>query len=95
MKKADWARFRDMVGEADGGDLLRMSGYIQVRWDYLDVVAARRFSIGDPVTFESKGVALSGAVKEIGRKTVLVEMDSLGPPWRVAAARAKLVEVKE
>lgn len=93
MLRSDWDAFSGLLDKTDGDDLTRMGGMINARRSYLDTVATRRFSIGDPVDFDSKGVTYSGTVKKINPRTVIVEMDHLGPPWKVDASLLRLVEV--
>lgn len=93
MLRSDWDAFSDLLDKTDADDLSRMAKTIKGRRRYLDGIAARRFSIGDPVTFESRGKTYSGAVKKINPRTIIVEMDHLGPPWKVDASLLRLVKV--
>jgi len=93
MLRSDWDAFSGLLDKTDGDDLTRMGGMINARRRYLDAMAARRFSIGDPVDFESRGKTYSGVVKKINPRTVIVEMDHLGPPWKVDASLLRPVKV--
>jgi len=93
MEKSDWDAFSGLLDKTDDDSLTRMARMINTRRSYLDKIAARRLTIGDPVAFKSRGMSYSGVVKKINPKTIIVEMGGGGVPWKVDASLLRPVEV--
>lgn len=65
-------------------DLRTASQILRDRWDGLRRSQARKFAVGDRVSFEHQGSRLHGVVDKINQKTVSVRVGFA--PWRVTAS---------
>ena len=77
----------DQIARMDNAELNRVVDAVKQRRTYNARNITRKLVIGDLVSFEErKGIRITGPVKKVNPKTVLVTDDSSGIVWKVSAS---------
>ena len=76
----------DQVARMDNNELNRVIGAVKQRRTYNARNITRKLMVGDIVSFdERRGSTVTGRVKKVNPKTVLVEDSTTGIQWKVTA----------
>ena len=78
-------------------DVARVMNAVRARYKGMQRRAARRFSVGDTVEFEARGIRYEGTVARVNRVTISVTIGAgLGRrKWRVSPSLCRRIVQKE
>ena len=74
----------ELIYQMDNDQLSEIVEAIKLKRTYLSKQAVRSFLVGDIVQFSKKnGVSVSGQVRKVNKKYIIVSESATGTQWRV------------
>jgi uncharacterized protein YkvS len=83
----------DQIQRMDNDELNRVIAAVKSQRTYIARTVTRKLLVGDVVSFDSRGGTVTGTVRKVNPKTVLVKDSKSATTWKVTATLLTPVEV--
>jgi uncharacterized protein YkvS len=75
----------DQIQRMDNDELNRVIAAVKSQRTYIARTVTRKLLVGDVVSFDSRGGTVTGTVRKVNPKTVLVKDSKSATTWKVTA----------
>jgi uncharacterized protein YkvS len=83
----------DQIQRMDNDELNRVIAAVKSQRTYIARTVTRKLLVGDVVSFDSRGGTVTGTVRKVNPKTVLVKDSKSATTWKVTATLLTLLHV--